>query len=159
MILPPQYLKRIIDVVFNVITHGKEAGFFDGREPWGWFCLARKSGAAALSFAVEDPLGQSVDPFHHYQRCAEQQTAWLSVPKQHSMTSSLWEENSSDAVAVTGYDFYFSYASGLSRQWNEAIVVAVAMRMHQFNPRVIDTWPLRDNLHIKQLLEVAHWTE
>ena len=153
----PEYAVRMIRTVSRVLAAGKRQCLF-GDEADGWFCLATKRGTPIMGLGMGHLSDVLAFDYRHH---AEEQVRWLSA--HDLLTSSPWEDhNVSDAVAVTGYDFYFSYASALTnRLWNEAIMVVTAIRMAQFNevearnPR----WHLKENPNIESLLAAAHWTE
>lgn len=156
-ILTVDYSQRVARVVSQVIAQAERAALIS-METSGWFTLAAKDGAPIMGIALPRTLSSSLatDYRHH----SEEQIRWLQ--SHHLLTSGIWDEhNVSEAVAATGYNFFFSFASALPREWNEAIVVVSAVRMQQFNQNVIDDsrWHLQHNPCIKQLLEAAHWTK
>lgn len=156
-ILTVDYGYRVARAVSQVIAQAERAALIS-MDTSGWFTLAAKDGAPIVGIALPRVLSAALaaDYRHH----SEEQIRWLQ--SHHSLTSSIWDEhNVSEAVAATGYDFFFSFASALPREWNEAIVVVSAVRMQQFNQNVINhpSWHLRHNPCIKQLLQAAHWTE
>lgn len=152
----PEYAVRMIRTVSRVLAAGKKQCLF-GDEADGWFCLATKRGNPVLGLSMGHAEFHARDYRHH----AEEQVRWLSA--HDLLTSSPWDDhNMSDAVAVTGYDFYLSYASGFTnRLWNEAIMVVTAVQMMQFNEVEIRNprWHLKENPNIESLLAAAHWTE
>jgi len=153
----PEYAVRMIRTLSRVLAAGKKQCLF-GDEADGWFCLATKCGTPILGLGMGHLSDVLASEYRHH---AEEQVRWLC--SHDLLTSSLWDDhNMSEAVAVTGYDFYFSYASMLTnRLWNEAIMVVTAIRMGQFNETVIrdPRWYLKANPNIASLLAVAHWTE
>lgn len=152
-----EYGRRVVRVVSQVISQAESAALIS-MDTSGWFTLAAKDGAPIVGIAL--PMSLSAALAADYRHHSEEQIRWL---RSHDLlTSGIWDEhNVSEAVAATGYDFFFSFASALSREWNEAIAVVSAVRMQQFSQNVIDDsrWHLQHNPCIKQLLEAAHWTE
>lgn len=151
-----EYAVRIIRNLARLLATGKQYSLF-GDEADGWFFLTTKQGTPILGLGMGClPDALVLDYRHH----AEEQVCWLRA--HDLLTSSLWvTANTSHAVAVTGYDIYLSYASGLSRLWNEAIMVVTAIQMGQFNSSVIKNpkWHLKDNPNINSLLALVDKAE
>lgn len=148
---------RTMRMVSRVLSVGREHHLF-GDEAHGWFTVFTRQGEPVCDTGTGLLKVSTLNLRNH----AEEQVQWLV--SQNQLTSrgrQGCDTGDIQAVAITGTDFYFGYASFAKRVWAEAILVVTAIRLKQFSTADLlkEELGFRSNPHIGELLRVACWNE